>query len=50
VTIHFESNDVAQLRFTGIIDTEQIDEALKTLQLSRPFHYRINGKEVWISN
>lgn len=50
VTIHFESNDVAQLRFTGIIDTEQIDEALQILQLSRPFHYRINGKEVWISN
>ncbi|MBO9729736.1 MAG: FecR family protein [Chitinophaga sp.] len=50
VTFHFDSPGLQQLRFTGIIDTESIDEALKMLQLSRPFHFRINGKEVHISN
>lgn len=50
VTFHFESAGLQQLRFSGIIDTESIDEALKMLQLSRPFNFQINGKEVRISN
>jgi ferric-dicitrate binding protein FerR (iron transport regulator) len=50
VTFHFESASVEQLRFSGIIDTESIDEALKMLQLSRSFNFQIDGKEVRISN
>ncbi|MEZ2440802.1 FecR family protein [Chitinophaga sp. RCC_12] len=50
VTLHFESAQLQQLRFSGIIDTESIDETLKMLQLSRPFNFRINGKDVRISN
>lgn len=50
VTFHFESVSLQQLRFSGIIDTESIDEALKMLQLSRPFNFQINGKEVRIRN
>lgn len=50
VTFYFESASLQQLRFSGIIDTESIDEALKMLQLSRPFNFQINGKEVRISN
>lgn len=50
LTFYFESASLQQLRFTGIIDTESIDEALKMLQLSRPFNFQINGKEVRISN
>lgn len=50
VTFYFESAGLQQLRFSGIIDTESIDEALKMLQLSRPFNFRINGNEVRISN
>ncbi|HEY0608247.1 MAG TPA: FecR domain-containing protein [Chitinophaga sp.] len=50
VTFHFESANLQQLRFSGIIDTESIDEALKMLQLSRPFNFRIDGKEVRISD
>lgn len=50
VTFHFESAGVEQLRFSGIIDTESIEEALKMLQLSRSFNFRIDGKEVRISN
>jgi ferric-dicitrate binding protein FerR (iron transport regulator) len=50
VTFYFESAGLQQLRFSGIIDTEPIDEALKMLQLSRPFSFQIDGKEVRISN
>lgn len=50
ITFYFDSPGLQQLRFSGIIDTESADEALKMLQLSRPFHYRIDGKAVHISN
>lgn len=50
VTFHFESAGLQQLRFSGIIDTESVDETLKMLQLSRPFNFQVNGKEVRISN
>ncbi|WP_143309204.1 FecR family protein [Chitinophaga vietnamensis] len=50
VTFHFGSAPLQQLRFSGIINTESLDEALKMLQLSRPFTYRIEGKDVYISN
>ncbi|SKD04380.1 FecR family protein [Chitinophaga ginsengisegetis] len=50
VTFYFESANLQQLRFSGIIDTESIEEALKMLQLSRHFNFRVNGKEVHISN
>ncbi|MGO4292343.1 FecR family protein [Chitinophaga sp. RAB17] len=50
VTFHFESPGLQQLRFSGIIDTESIDETLKMLQLSRPFNFQVSGKEVRISN
>ncbi|HWV66117.1 FecR family protein [Chitinophaga sp.] len=50
VTFHFESPGLEQLRFSGIIDTESIEEALKMLQLSRPFNFRVNGKEILVSN
>jgi len=49
VNFHFESASLQQLRFSGIIDTESIDQALKMLQLSRPFNFRIDGKEIYIS-
>ncbi|SHM62647.1 FecR family protein [Chitinophaga jiangningensis] len=50
VTFHFESPALQQLRFSGIIDTESIDEALKMLQLSKPFHFQISGKDIYIRN
>lgn len=50
VTFHFASPGLEQLRFSGIIDTESLEEALKMLQLSRPFNFRVSGKEVLVSN
>lgn len=49
ITFRFESTRLQQLRFSGIIDTESPDEALKMLRLSRHFNFRIDGNEVHIS-
>ncbi|MBS0027571.1 FecR domain-containing protein [Chitinophaga sp. 22321] len=49
VTFHFETSNLKHLHFSGVIDAEPITEALKALQLSRHFTYRISNNEVWIS-
>lgn len=49
VTFHFEDPALTQLRFSGVIDTEPVNEALGALQLSRHFTFRVTGKDVWIS-
>lgn len=50
IHIHFKDGQVQQIRFSGIIEKESIDQALKAMQLSYPFKYIINGNNVFISN
>lgn len=40
VTIRFENNTVAQLRFTGIFKKETLVQAMEALQLTESFNYR----------
>lgn len=49
VEINFSGSAVKQYRFTGIFTTESLDQALKALQITAPFHYRIEKSEVYIS-
>jgi transmembrane sensor len=48
VDISFDSENPKQLRFTGIIEKENIAEALKALQLTEKFSYTINDSAVRI--
>nr|WP_295875082.1 FecR domain-containing protein [uncultured Chitinophaga sp.] len=50
ITFRFKSATLQQLRFSGIIGTESPEEALKMLQLSRHFNFRIDGNDVYISD
>ncbi|SJZ75946.1 ferric-dicitrate binding protein FerR, regulates iron transport through sigma-19 [Chitinophaga eiseniae] len=50
ITFRFKSASLQQLRFSGIIDRESPAEALKMLQLSRHFSFRIDGNDVYISD
>lgn len=49
IQIHFKDDQIQQIRFSGIIEKESIDQALKAMQLSYPFKYTINGNDVLIS-
>lgn len=49
VKINFSDSKVKQYRFTGIFMNESLDQALKALQITAPFHYRIEKNEVFIS-
>lgn len=50
IHIHFKSDLIQQIRFSGIIEKESIGQALKAMQLSYPFKYTISGNDVFISN
>ncbi len=49
INIHFKEEAMRQIRFSGVIEKETIDQALKAMQLSYPFRYSINGNDIWIS-
>lgn len=48
VSISFRNNKVANYRFRGVWENENIEEALQALQLTAPFKYSISGNEVVI--
>lgn len=48
VEFKFENKQAQQLRFTGIIEKENVNEALKALQLTETFDYVINDSVVKI--
>jgi transmembrane sensor len=49
ITIHFNDSDLAELRFTGSFENENIQQALDALKLSWRFNYSIKDNEVTIS-
>ena len=48
VNIVFEDEDVRSYRFRGIFEKETIEQALDALQLTAPFEYKINGRNIRI--
>jgi ferric-dicitrate binding protein FerR (iron transport regulator) len=49
VTIHFDDNKLRDLRFTGIIENETIEQILELIKISSNVDYRIEGREIWFS-
>jgi ferric-dicitrate binding protein FerR (iron transport regulator) len=49
VTIHFNDNTLKELRFTGIIENETIEQILELLKISSNVDYSIDGREIWLS-
>lgn len=48
VQITFKNERVANYRFRGVFEKENIEQALQALQLTAPFNYTINNNEVEI--
>jgi ferric-dicitrate binding protein FerR (iron transport regulator) len=49
VKIGFDDNTLKDLRFTGIIENETIEQILELIKISSNVDYRIDGREVWLS-
>lgn len=48
VKIYFEDKRVANLKYTGVFEKENINQALDALKLTTPFEYKMNLKEIYI--
>ncbi len=46
VSIVFSDESVKNLHFTGIFEKETVSEALAAMQITAPFHFSINNKEL----
>jgi transmembrane sensor len=49
VTIHFDDNSLRDLRFTGIIENETIEQILELIKISSNVEYRIDGRKIQLS-
>ena len=49
VKIHFESEDIKQIRFTGTIENETIEQVMAAIKLASSIDYRIEERVIWIS-
>jgi transmembrane sensor len=49
VKIHINNSAVNDFHFTGIFQNETIEQALKAMQLIRPFKFKINNDEIDIN-
>lgn len=49
VKIYFEDKKVTRLKYTGVFEKENINQALDALKLTTPFEYKMNLKEIYIS-
>jgi transmembrane sensor len=49
VKIYFEDKRVANLKYTGVFEKENINQALDALKLTTPFEYKMNLKDIYIS-
>jgi transmembrane sensor len=50
MAIHFEDNSLKDLRFTGIIENETIEQVLELIKISSSVNYRIHNREIWLMN
>ena len=49
VTIHFESENLKQMRFTGKFRDIIIEQVLEALQFASPFYYRFDDNNIYLS-
>lgn len=48
VTIHLQTKDLQQERFTATVENKSLEEVLKLIGLATPIRYRIKGREVFV--
>jgi ferric-dicitrate binding protein FerR (iron transport regulator) len=49
VTIHFENENLKQMRFTGKFRDIIIEQVLEALQFASPFYYRFDDNNIYLS-
>ena len=50
VTIHIKNKNLEEMKFTGVLENETIEQILQALELSAKIKYRIDEREIWLYN
>jgi transmembrane sensor len=48
VDIHFDDNSLQELRYTGVLKNETIEQILDILKISSAIDYRMEKREIWL--
>lgn len=49
VVFHFEDPSLEELRFTGVLKNETIEQILEVLKISSPVNYRIDERDIYLT-
>ncbi len=49
VKIHFEDEEIKQVRFTGTIEDETIEQVMSAIVLASDIDYKMKERDIWIS-
>jgi ferric-dicitrate binding protein FerR (iron transport regulator) len=50
VKIHIEDEQLKELKFTGTLENETIEQVMHALELSSPLKFRIDDREIWLTS
>jgi ferric-dicitrate binding protein FerR (iron transport regulator) len=48
VKIHFENENIKQVRYSGTIEDETVEQVMAAMELASPINYRIKDRDIWI--
>lgn len=48
VKIHFESNDLKALKFTGSLKNETVEQVIEAISIAAKISYEIDKREIWL--
>jgi len=49
VNIHYDKDELGELRFSGVLENETIGQVMKAIQLTAPVEFKIKNRDIWIT-
>ncbi len=49
VSIHFNEEELRELRFTGVLENETIEQVMRAIKLTAPIDYKIENRDIWLT-
>lgn len=49
VKIHFNEEELRELRFTGVLENETIEQVMRAIKLTASIDYKIENRDIWLT-
>lgn len=50
MTIHFENERLKELKFTGSIENETVEQVMEAIAIAAKINYKINDRDIWLND